>query len=198
MTVDHWWHMSQQWKSHAWFESFWTRDTCRHFLSWCERYLIARPGEEALHGDGASRGWKRGLHHAAHERINQRRGDFSAPLHLFQDLDRESNQSVTKCIAFNKTLMSEWTWVYLCKQVETAQLADDTVNLRKPLPLSAGLQDKSFPSHKTEYKSDYYNKKHVKMQICTLYNIINRAERVQSQKCIHVYDGTTDSLNNKD
>lgn len=31
--------------------------------------------------------------------------------------------------------------LYLCKQVETAQLADNTVHLREPLPLSTGLED---------------------------------------------------------
>lgn len=30
---------------------------------------------------------------------------------------------------------------YLCEQVEAAQSADDTVDLRKPLPFPTGLQD---------------------------------------------------------
>lgn len=35
--------------------------------------------------------------------------------------------------------------LYLSKQVETAQLADDTMNLREPFALSAGLEeDKRF------------------------------------------------------
>lgn len=31
--------------------------------------------------------------------------------------------------------------LYLCKKIETAQLADNTVHLRKSLPLSTGLKE---------------------------------------------------------
>lgn len=38
---------------------------------------------------------------------------------------------------------------YLCKQVETAQFADNTVHLRQSLPFTAGLKDTYTVSHQT-------------------------------------------------
>lgn len=50
------------------------------------------------------------------------------------------------------TKKAEWL-LYLRKQVETAQLADNTVHLRKPLPLPTGLEYKhSVICHKQETK----------------------------------------------
>jgi len=49
-------------------------------------HLVARAGEEALDGDGAPGGGERGLHHAAHEGVDERRTDLPPPLHLLQDL----------------------------------------------------------------------------------------------------------------
>lgn len=54
-------------------------------------HLVAGAGQEALDGDGASRCRKRGLHHAAHEGVDQRRGNLPPPLHLLQDLRTDAS-----------------------------------------------------------------------------------------------------------
>lgn len=43
------------------------------------------------------------------------------------------------------------TFAYLCKQVETAQFADNTVHLRQSLPFTAGLKDTYKVSHQTTH-----------------------------------------------
>lgn len=66
------------------------KTTKSHFLFLLQGYLIPRAREKALDRDGASRSWKRGLHHAAHKRVNKCWGYLPAPLHLLQNLQWQS------------------------------------------------------------------------------------------------------------
>lgn len=55
-------------------------------------------------------------------------------------------------------------WFYLSKQVETAQLADNAVHLRKPLPLSTGLENRKL--HKSDSRAQQTCFTHNKTQTC--------------------------------
>lgn len=46
--------------------------------------------------------------------------------------------------------------LYLCKKIETAQLADNTVHLRKSLPLSTGLKE-TVSNDKRKKQGCHYN-----------------------------------------
>lgn len=58
-------------------------------------YLVASAGQEALDRDGASWRWKRRLHHAAHEGVDQRRGNLPPPLHLLQNLRTDASSEAS-------------------------------------------------------------------------------------------------------
>lgn len=63
-------------------------------------------------------------------------------------------------------------FLYLRKQVETAQFADNTVHLRQPLPFAAGLEDKKefrviIQELTTEtFKRENTRKTHKKVYLC--------------------------------
>lgn len=61
------------------------------------------------------------------------------------------------------------TFAYLCKQVETAQFADNTVHLRQSLPFTAGLKDTYKVSHQTTHTHNITNKHTWLNRIITLH-----------------------------
>lgn len=69
-------------------------------------HLVASAGQEALDRDGASWRWKGSLHHAAHEGVDQRRGDLPPPLHLLQDLRTDASSEASLHLWVKLTLLA--------------------------------------------------------------------------------------------
>lgn len=86
-------------------------------------YLVAGAGQEALDRDGASRRWKRGLHHAAHEGVDQRRGNLPPPLHLLQDLRTDASSEARLHLQVQVTLPVTEGHFCWCDAVESVHRA---------------------------------------------------------------------------
>lgn len=60
---------------------------------------------------------------------------------LALNCSRSSSFYVAVKSSISRNMCAHVLCLYLCKKIETAQLADNTVHLRKSLPLSTGLKE---------------------------------------------------------